>query len=95
MAEVSPDQNVADEDDERSDDEEPPVSVPWGKMQEAVDVLLQLMPEKGVQFDHAEEIDKLLHRFKRLIISSKTASSKQKSLESYFVKRNKGKGRAD
>ena len=48
---------MADEDDEGSDDEEPPVAVPWGKNQEAVEVSLEGMPEKGAQINHAEEID--------------------------------------
>ena len=87
---------MADEDDEGSDDEEPPMLVPWGKNQEAVEVSLEGMPEKGAQFDHAGEIDKLLRRFKRFIISRKIAASKQKNLKSYFVMRNEGrKGRAD
>ena len=64
---------MANKDDE--DDEELPVSVPWGRMQEAVEILLEGMLEKGDRFDHAEKIDKLLRRFKRFIISNKTATS--------------------
>ena len=70
------------EEDEGSDDEEPPVSLPWGKMQESVEVSLEGMSEKDAQFDQAEEIDKLLRRFKRFIISRKTAAKKQNSLDS-------------
>uniref|UniRef100_M4BZB1 Uncharacterized protein n=1 Tax=Hyaloperonospora arabidopsidis (strain Emoy2) TaxID=559515 RepID=M4BZB1_HYAAE len=64
MAEVSPDQNVADEDDERSDDEEPPVSVPWGKMQELWTFCCSLCLRKAFN-----------STMRRKSISSSTASS--------------------
>lgn len=64
-------------------------------MQEAVSVLLKDMPERGSQLNKAEEIDKIICLFKRFIISSKTTESKQKGSEIYFIRRNKGKGRAD
>ena len=60
-------------------------------MQEAMDVLLEGMPEKGFQLDQAETIDKLRRCFKRFTISIKTDTSKQKILKSCFFKRNKGK----
>ena len=53
-------------------------------MQDAVNVLMESMPENSSRHDQAEEFDMLLHRFKRFIIPSKTAALKPKSSESYY-----------